>query len=158
MEIYLVQHGEAKPEQQDPERGLTVKGRSDVLKVAGFLKRSHRVQAAAILHSGKTRARQTAEYLAEDLCPGLEIQQAEGLGPMDPPELWAGKLAETSDPLMLVGHLPHLNKLATHLLKGSPDPGIVAFQMGGVVCLSRNEAGAWALTWMLVPDLLPDSD
>ena len=31
---------------------------------------------------------------------------------------------------------------------------LVAFQMGGSVCLRRDEAGRWAVGWMVVPSIL----
>lgn len=37
MHLYLIQHGDAKSEQEDPARPLSDKGRRDVEKVAGFL-------------------------------------------------------------------------------------------------------------------------
>jgi phosphohistidine phosphatase len=37
MYLYLVQHGEAKREDEDPARGLTEKGTKDVHQVAQFL-------------------------------------------------------------------------------------------------------------------------
>ena len=38
MRIYLVQHGEAKSEEEDPRRTLTDKGIGEVQKVAEFLR------------------------------------------------------------------------------------------------------------------------
>jgi len=52
---------------------------------------------------------------------------------------------------MLTGHQPHLGKLASLLLCGNEDKDIVSFKMAGVVCLSRDDSGAWSLQWMLVP-------
>ncbi|MGH2376556.1 MAG: hypothetical protein ACRDIC_24240 [bacterium] len=56
---------------------------------------------------------------------------------------------------MLVGHLPHLGRLASLLLVGTAERAVIRFQMGGVVCLARDDSGAWALEWMLVPELVP---
>ena len=63
MRLYLVQHGEALPKQVDPERPLSERGRSDVARVADFLKGAG-IRVTRVAHSGKTRARQTAELLA----------------------------------------------------------------------------------------------
>ena len=46
MRVYLVQHGEAKPETEDPERPLTVKGAEEIKRVSGAAKKlpwSHRL-------------------------------------------------------------------------------------------------------------------
>ena len=61
MRLFLVQHGEAKTEQEDPERPLTDRGASDVSRVARAATEARIVTAERIVHSGKTRARQTAE-------------------------------------------------------------------------------------------------
>lgn len=53
---------------------------------------------------------------------------------------------------MIVGHLPHLSRLASSLLTGRQDAEVVGFQYGGVVCLERTNDG-WKLGWMIVPDL-----
>ena len=56
MHIYLVQHGEAKPEEIDPERRLTENGTRAVQKVADFLRKSSGLEVDTIWHSGKPRA------------------------------------------------------------------------------------------------------
>jgi phosphohistidine phosphatase len=54
---------------------------------------------------------------------------------------------------MIVGHLPFMEKLASLLVAGSEDADIVAFQMGGVVCLERDDVGVWRVRWMVTPDM-----
>lgn len=68
MFVYLGQHGEAEREEVDPARPLTEKGRNDVRKVALFTAGAH-VRVERIFHSGKLRARQTAEILGGVLKP-----------------------------------------------------------------------------------------
>jgi len=67
MNLYLVQHAEAKRKEEDPERPLSEKGRVDIRKVAVYIAGHINIKVSAIIHSGKTRARQTAEALAEYL-------------------------------------------------------------------------------------------
>ncbi len=153
MDVYLVQHGAAKSEQEDPQRGLTDQGRSDVEKVARFLKPLN-LALEAIEHSDKLRARQTAEILAQHLRAVRGTRQAGGLAPNDDIEPAFQRLCEAAGPLMLVGHLPHLSRLASRLLGLPPERPAVQFQMGGVVRLSRDESGHWAVRWMIVPELL----
>jgi len=62
MRLYLVQHGEAKREEEDPSRPLTENGRREVEIVAKFLSEAG-IKIDKILHSGKLRAAQTAEIL-----------------------------------------------------------------------------------------------
>ena len=149
--LYLVQHGEAAKETEDPARPLTERGRQEVTRVARTAARLG-LEVAVIAHSGKLRAKQTAELLAAALRPTPSLVERAGLGPNDDPQ-GAGHLAEqASVPTMLVGHLPHLSRLASLLLVGDPAREIIAFHMGGIVCLSRQE-GQWRLHWALTPQL-----
>lgn len=161
MTLYLVQHAQARPREEDPRRPLSEKGLSDIRKVGAFLAEREAVKASRILHSGKLRAEQTAEILAEYLHPD-SVSATDGLNPLDDPALWAGRLKETDEDLMLVGHLPHMSKLAALLLippaaglAQDEDKPIVAFRNAGVVCLGRDEAGAWSLRWAVMPQILP---
>lgn len=152
MLLYLVQHAESKSKDEDPARDLTEKGRRDTERVARYLKRLH-VQVSQIFHSGKTRARSTAELLAGQIQPAAVVSEAQGLAPLDDPQIWAARLANLEEDILLVGHLPHLGKLASLLTSGAQEKSVVNFQMGGVVRLRRAE-GNWAVDWMLVPDIV----
>ncbi len=151
MDLYLVQHGEAKAEADDPARPLTDRGRREVEHVARVA--AARVQVASIAHSGKLRALQTAEILAAELRPPRGVRQLAGLAPMDDPAIAQQAALQATDRVMLVGHLPHLSRLASLLLVGDSAREIVAFRMGGIVCLGRDE-GRWRLKWILTPELL----
>jgi len=154
MDLYLVQHAEAKPKELDPERPLSERGLADVQKMAALTVGRCRITAEHIFHSGKARARQTAEGLLEGLkLPGA-CQPADGLEPLADPEPWVIRLAETASDTMLVGHLPHLGKLAAALLCGDQEKKIIDFQMGAIVALRRHEAGIWSVQWMLTPQML----
>jgi len=152
MLLYLVQHGEAKSEEEDPLRPLSEKGIDDVKRVA-----THATQldfeVYEIFHSNKLRARQTAEILAQNLKITKGLSETDGLAPLDNPELWAERLTFKTTPIMLVGHLPHLGKLVSLLLCGDIEKNIVAFKMGGIVCLKRDNNEDWSLQWMILPDL-----
>lgn len=154
MKLYLVQHGEAKPEEADPQRGLTDKGRRDVGKVAAFIKPLS-LSVKTVWQSGKTRATQTAEILAPALAGSPQVTQHAGIAPMDPVGPIAAEIAEIADDLMVVGHLPFMGKLTSLLAAGSEDADVVAFQQGGLVCLERDDKGAWRIRWMVAPDLIP---
>jgi len=153
MKLYLVQHGEATTEEVDPSRPLTAKGRLAVQKIASFLKGSG-MGPVSIHHSGKTRARQTAEIIAAYLGPECQVQEKDRLAPNDPVQGLAKGVSGMSSDLMIVGHLPFLGKLASTLLASSESRNLVAFRQGGVVCLQRNEDQTWQVAWMVTPDLL----
>jgi phosphohistidine phosphatase len=155
MQIYLVQHGESKPEEIDPERRLTESGARAVQKVADFLQTSGGGQVDAIWHSGKPRAQQTAELLAPSTRAGERaVIHHDGLAPKDAVEPIKQELEQGNRNVMIVGHLPFLGRLAALLLTGEADNEVVSFQFGCVVCLKRDDAGKWRLEWMTVPKLL----
>ena len=156
MRLYLIQHGEAKPKQQDPERPLTEKGLRDVRKVAEFIKPLG-LRVRAVLHSGKARAAQTAEVLASAVDADEGIVQRDGLGPNDPVDPVAKDIRRAAEDLMIVGHLPFLGKLAARLLTGSESAEVVAFRNGGIVCLEYDPDRAWRLAWMITPELISAS-
>ncbi len=155
MHLYLVQHGEAKREEEDAERPLTDRGREDITRVARFAAEHGRVPVTRILHSGKTRARQSAEILAEHLRPPEGFEAREGIAPQDDPETISRILGDSSEDLMIVGHLPHLERLAGLLLCGDAGRSPVRFTMAGITALTRDERGAWSVEWIVTPNVLP---
>jgi phosphohistidine phosphatase len=154
MHLYLVQHGAAKSEAEDPHRGLTDEGRRDVERIAHSLA-PLRLGLDRIEHSEKLRARQTAEILAARLRPAEGTHGIAGLAPHDDVEPVCVRLQQESKNLMLVGHLPHLSHLASRLLGLDRNHAVVRFQMTGVVRLDRDEAGQWEVRWVFPPELVP---
>jgi phosphohistidine phosphatase len=154
MFLFLVQHAEAKSKEEDPNRDLTAKGRQETQRMANYLGRRN-LAISQIFHSGKTRAATTAEILAGSLQPSRGTAGTEGLAPLEDPEVWADRLARLTENVMLVGHLPHLAKLAALLLCGDKEKSLIHFKMAGVLCLRRGEEGSWGVEWMTIPDMLP---
>jgi phosphohistidine phosphatase len=153
MVIYLVQHAEAAKAEEDPRRDLTKKGRLDIEDVAHLLKRL-KVQVRQIFHSGKTRAQSTAEVLTSHLRPAEGVSAAPGLAPLDDPALWSDRIAQLDEDILLVGHLPHLARLAALLLTGDQGKEVINFQMGGALRLRKMSAEQWAVDWMVVPEII----
>ncbi len=152
MQVYLVQHGLAKSKEEDPARPLTAAGREEVERVARAAAAAG-VRPASILHSGKTRAEQTAEIFAEHTKPADGVHAVEGFDPLDEPQWARERVAQADAPLTLVGHLPHLGRLSALLLTETLEREIVAFRNAGVVCLERQEGG-FAVRWILTPELV----
>lgn len=148
---YLVRHGEAKADMEDPTRPLSDRGREEVRRVARYAAILELV-AAEIRHSGKLRARQTAEILAEHLAPRLGIRQIDGLAPGDEPDRVRAELEAAGEPLMLVGHLPHLSRLVSALVLGDSKAEIIWPDAGAMVCLAKTDRG-FRLLWVLTPEL-----
>lgn len=151
MQAYLVQHGEAKAEEEDPARPLTDRGQEEVQRVARHVAPAG-LALGEVLHSGRLRARQTAEILAEYLRPSRGIREIEGMAPNDDPGRAKGALEAALEPIMLVGHLPHLGRLASALLVGDLGREVIRFRNGAIVCLVKAEGG-WRLHWILTPEL-----
>lgn len=155
MDLYLMQHGEAASEEEDPARPLTDAGRDAVRRVAARAEAAG-VRVERVVHSGKLRAEQTAGLLAERVAPGVEVRQRDGLAPKDPVDPVAQWLRGESGgaSLAVVGHLPFLDQLAALLLTGREDAAVVRFHPGGLVRLEPRDAGdGYRLVWALPPDL-----
>jgi len=153
VRLYLVQHGEAVPEDIDPARPLSARGREEVQHVAALLTRAG-IGVEEVLHSGKRRAAQTAAILAAALAPRGTPEARPGLNPNDPIDGVAREAAAWDRDVMLVGHLPFMARLASRLVAGREDAGVVAFQPGSVLCLERTDQQRWTIAWMVRPELL----
>ena len=152
--LYLVQHAAAKTEAEDPRRPLTNEGCQTVQRMAEFLSQLQ-LSLDRIEHSGKLRAKQTAEILAASLQPTEGIREVPGLAPNDDIEPMRARLERESKTLMLVGHLPYLSRLAARLVGLGADRMIIEFRMSGVVQMMRDDAGCWGVGWALIPELFP---
>lgn len=140
--IYLMQHGEAHPKTKDPDRPLTATGRDNVQRVAR--KAADLCRAQVVYHSGKLRARQSAELMAAAL--KVPCQKMEGLGPNDP----VGPVNEQlqGQRALVVGHLPFLDKLASLIVCDDEDKEPIAFRNAGLVALDEGR-----VQWILWPEL-----
>jgi phosphohistidine phosphatase len=152
MALYLVQHGKSLPKNLDPDQGLSEEGIAEVERIAKVAK-GYGVQVSCIKHSVKKRARQTAEIMASALEPAGGIVETVGLKPMDDVTAFAGTL-DSKDDIMLSGHLPFMEKMASYLITGATDKPVIKFQNGGIVCLHNyTEIGGWAIKWTLMPKI-----
>ena len=155
MRLYLTQHGLAVPKNVDTDRTLSEQGREDVRHLAQLLGTTG-IHVGQVLHSGKTRAEQTAAILAEVLLPQGQPQTHTDLGPKDTLDKVFPEIASWNVDTLIVGHLPHLSRLASILLASDPDRPLLAFQPGSIACLERNTVDHWSLVWMVRPELLRD--
>lgn len=152
MLLYLVQHGKAKSKEEDPNRPLTDEGRREVDAVMLLMLRYGAITASRVIHSGKLRAGETAQLIGSRI--DVAVEESDGLHPNDDPGIWEERLAEEDgQDILLVGHMPHLSRLASKLLCGDPEAGLVDFANGGIVCLN-GEGGHWALHWSVPPSLV----
>jgi phosphohistidine phosphatase len=153
MKLYLVQHGEACTKEVNPERPLTDQGKAEIDRLATFFQQAG-VQAERVIHSGKLRAQQTAECLAKAIAPEVELEISGLINPKDNPKAFDWQSESWDRDTLIVGHLPFMAKLVSHLLVEDENRLITAYQPGSVVCLEHTNDGQWQINWMIRPKLL----
>lgn len=152
MALYLVQHGKSLPKDVDPDQGLSDEGIVETKRIADVA-RGYQVEVLLIRQSGKKRARQTAEILAEALNPVGGVAEVSGLKPLDDVAACAAALDPATN-TMLVGHLPFMERMASFLVTGSAEKPIFRFQNSGIVCLEKDsQSGSWVIAWTLMPKI-----
>lgn len=145
MDLYVVRHGEALAGTDDASRKLSDRGRVEVEGVAAAASRRG-AAIRQIRHSGRERARETAEIIASVLEPPAGLIAIPGIHPDDPVEPLALSLFGERESLMLVGHLPFVARLVGLLTSGNVDRQPVSFPTATVACL-RGEDDRWELLW-----------
>jgi phosphohistidine phosphatase len=150
MSFYIVQHGLSLPKDQDPEKGLAPKGMEDVKRIAKVAQ-NYGVALDSIVHSGKKRALQTAEILADILKPAQGIRKISGIKPLDDVAAFSPQVDFQAN-TMVVGHLPFLERLTSFLIIGRMEPVVFKLQNGGILCLDRIEnQDTPVIKWALMP-------
>jgi phosphohistidine phosphatase len=134
----------------DPQRPLSPIGQEQVERVtrAAAARQAH---VSAILHSGILRAEQTADIMARHLAPELGVRRITGLAPQDDPAIAKAELETSPASVMVVGHLPHLGRLAGLLINRDAERDAVEFAPATVVCVS-HQSSLWRLVWVLGPN------
>lgn len=167
MEIYLLRHGQAISEWQDPLQSLSISGRQDIERLAYWLQENqvnNLIKIDTIFHSAKLRARQTAELVQSIALPEATLFEKSGLMPNDSVENMRSFLEiewphihPNKSSFMLVGHLPYLARLVSLLLFNHPDKICIDIQAGTLICLT-GEYGMWQIKWVIPSILLPKSN
>ena len=152
MALFLVQHGKNLKKDVDPEQPLSDEGIADVKRIAETAA-NYNVKIDEIRHSGKKRALQTAEIFADYLQVSGGANEMAGIKALDAVEPIA-KGVDTNKNIMLVGHLPFMERLTSLITAGNPDITVMKFQNGGIVCLDQvDDTGNWAIKWTLMPNI-----
>jgi phosphohistidine phosphatase len=154
MRVILVRHGKASKDPKythDEERPLTGRGKADVTALAEWLERAG-ITVHQIRHSGLLRARQTAEIFARHLQPAGGVIAVSGLLFDDPVDHLPGELALESEPVMLVGHNPFMERLAAALLRADPAQPPIWFGTSSTACFDYVD-GFWTVKWVLHREL-----
>ena len=149
LRLYIAHHGDAVGPHENPMRPLSTRGQQQVAELAGEAAAGE-AKPLIIWHSGKLRARQTADAYRQACNPLAQFTAARGLLPDDPPAWIADRLLLEDGEVMVVGHMPHLPRLLRLLLSGDADAATIEFPPNGVVCL-EEQVGVWSERWRLSP-------
>src|SRR5204862_696472 len=104
------------------------------------------VKPLIVWHSGKLRAKQTAEAFWR-VCNALaEFSVSRDLQPDDPPVWMRDRLRGETRDVLIAGHYPHLPRLLALLLK---DEASVFPLHGCVALVTDDEGGSWTVLWRL---------
>lgn len=151
MKLYLVRHGKYIPIDTNMTCPLSQEGEVEISHLARFFSEAG-LKVSHIFHSSKTRARQSAEILANVINNG-QCEFLEGLEPSDPVIPMISTINTFSNDVMLVGHLPFMDILTNELLAIQDGLTLIDFQPGTTVCL-LNENDHWKISWVINPVLL----
>lgn len=147
MRLYLVHHGEAVGPDVDARRPLSAAGRAAVERLAAEAA-ARGAKPAVVWHSGKLRAKQTAEAFWRACNPLAEFSATRDLQPDDPAQWMRDRLRGEARDLLIAGHFTHLPRLLALLVVGG---GAGAdFPVNGVVALTTEDEGeTWKELWRL---------
>jgi phosphohistidine phosphatase len=141
--ILLVHHGDAVGPHVDPMRPLSSVGRAATERLAaGAAARGARPDL--IWHSGKLRARQTAECFWAACNPLAPMTAERGLLPDDPANWMRDRLIAEPRSILIASHMPYLPRLRALLTPSAAG----AFPLHGCVALAADGDG-WIEMWRL---------
>ena len=120
VRLFLVHHGDAVGPEVDPRRPLSPEGRKAVERLAAEAA-ARGVRPAVVWHSGKLRAKQTAEAFWRACNALAELSASRDLQPDDSPAWIRDRLRAEPRDLLIAGHFPHLPRLLELLVGARPD-------------------------------------
>jgi phosphohistidine phosphatase len=147
--VYLVHHAQALSGEIDHTRPLSSVGLQQAERVArGAVE--HGAKPAVIWHSGKLRARQTAEAWLRLVNPFAIFAAVRGLQPDDDPDIASSALFDEDRDLVIASHMPLLPALLHRLITGRRDRLSAPFPLNGCVALERA-GDQWQERWTIAP-------
>ena len=159
MRVILFRHGPAGQRDasrwpDDVKRPLTKRGLERTARAADGLRRLLG-RAGRVIASPLERARQTARIVSESIAPAGKVETLDALAPGVPLReslRWLKDLKSNTS-VVLVGHEPHLGKLAGALLFGSAGGALPMKKAGALVIdfVGPVEAGTGRLYAFLPP-------
>ena len=147
MFLYLVHHGDAVGPDVDPRRPLSPEGRAAVERLAAQAA-GLGATPAVVWHSGKLRAKQTAEVFWRACNALADLSATRDLQPDDPPQWMRDRLRAEARDILIAGHFPYLPRLDALLVTGG-EAGVL-FPEHGIVALETLDQGdTWREVWRI---------
>ena len=144
MNLVLVHHGDAVAPDVDTRRPLSPAGRDAVAHLANEAAQKG-VKPSVVWHSGKLRAKETAQAFWRTCNALAEFAASRDLQPDDPPEWIRDRIRGEARDVLIAGHFPHLPRLLV-LLSRESEP----FPLHGVVALASDDGGeSWKELWRI---------
>jgi phosphohistidine phosphatase len=145
LRLFLVHHAEAVGPEVDTRRPLSTLGEAQAAHAADEAA-ARGARPDVVWHSGKLRARQTAQAFWRACNALAEFKASSDLQPDDPPSRIRDRLRGETRDILIAGHFPHLLRLLELLLPGAP----TTVPVHGVVALESDEAGeTWKEIWRI---------
>jgi phosphohistidine phosphatase len=146
--IILMQHGSYLSEEQDPEKGLSEKGKEQVELAASMLNKLA-IQVDLILTSSKKRSMETGQIL-ENTLHTKNLEQNSHILPKTPALDTITYLQSLRfQTVLIAGHLPSIKELGKELCGGDID-----FENGSIAMIETEElTGSGCLKWFITPKI-----
>jgi phosphohistidine phosphatase len=156
MKVYLVHHVDALSAEQDPQRHISPKGKTQADRLGTRL-RAMNASPVRILHSDKQWTIDTAIRIAAKL--GAEDKTAKADYPIntdDPIAPFMAQIAATRGDIMMCGHVDYLLRAASRLVCGNEQCKVVEFKPGnGTIACIEGEGSEWVITFVWRDDHAP---
>src|SRR5213593_4381268 len=134
MFLYLVHHGVAVGPEVDARRPLSEAGRAAVERLASAAA-ARGAKPVVVWHSGKLRAKQTAEAYWRACNALAEFSATRDLQPDDPPQWIRDRLLHETRDILIAGHYPHLPRLLTLMVATADGANVPSFPQHGMVAV-----------------------
>lgn len=138
MHLYLIHHGVAVGPDEDARRPLSTVGLAGAARVAAKAALLG-AKPDVVWHSGKLRARQTAQEFWRACNALAEFSASRDLQPDDPPQWIRDRLRAETRHIAIAGHFPHLPRLLALLTTGGQAGA--GFPANGIVALVTDDEG-----------------
>jgi phosphohistidine phosphatase len=147
VKLFLVHHAEAVMQEDDSRRPLSARGEAQAERAAAAAA-ARGARPVIVWHSGKLRARQTAQAFWRACNPLAEFAATPDLQPTDPAARMRDRLLGESRDILIAGHFPHLPRLLSLLVHASQ-----SFPEHGVVALESEDYGeTWRESWRIASE------